>query len=222
MYSNISYSSRYYQPFSALKSKLDDFHLFKLVHNDDKDTYSLPYLYGNYKNDLEPIPLGENIISSIKKYLNDNLFNAEEQKLLMDELTPYIENFGSKTIASLEKKIAMAGDETEHKDLVEEFKKTINSLKEINKLINEDLVMAEIAVISSAPKVFISYSHDSEDHKDWVLQLATRLRSNGVDIIFDRWNLQLGRDLPSFMEQGLSKSNRIICVCSENLCEESQ
>jgi hypothetical protein len=28
---------------------------------------------------------------------------------------------------------------------------------------------------SPAPKVFVSYSHDSEPHKDWVLALATRL-----------------------------------------------
>jgi len=66
------------------------------------------------------------------------------------------------------------------------------------------------------PKVFISYSHDSEEHKDWVLQLATRLRSNGVDVILDRWNLKLGSDVASFMERELSKSNRIICVCSDN------
>ena len=65
------------------------------------------------------------------------------------------------------------------------------------------------------PKVFISYSHDSDEHMDWVLQLATRLRSNGVDVILDKWNLKLGSDLASFMEKGLSKSNRIICVCSE-------
>ena len=41
------------------------------------------------------------------------------------------------------------------------------------------------------PTVFISYSHDSDEHKNWVLQLATRLRSNGVDVILDRWNLNL-------------------------------
>ncbi|WP_370457663.1 SEFIR domain-containing protein [Rufibacter sp. XAAS-G3-1] len=35
-------------------------------------------------------------------------------------------------------------------------------------------------------KVFISYSHDSNNHKDWVLQLATRLRLNGVDVILDQ------------------------------------
>ena len=55
-----------------------------------------------------------------------------------------------------------------------------------------------------APLVFVSYSHDSDSHSDWVLQLATRLRSNGVDTILDRWNLQLGQDVAAFIEKGLS------------------
>lgn len=67
-----------------------------------------------------------------------------------------------------------------------------------------------------SPKVFISYSHDSDEHKNWVLQLSTRLRSNGVDVILDQWNIRLGSDLARFMEQGLSKSKRVICICSEN------
>lgn len=66
------------------------------------------------------------------------------------------------------------------------------------------------------PTVFISYSHDDESHKDWVLQLATRLRSNGLNILLDRWNLKLGQDLASFMERGLSSSNRIVSICSES------
>ena len=65
------------------------------------------------------------------------------------------------------------------------------------------------------PIVFISYSHDSEEHKDWVVQLATKLRSNGVDIILDVWDTRLGSDLALFMEQGLSKSKRVICICSD-------
>jgi hypothetical protein len=69
--------------------------------------------------------------------------------------------------------------------------------------------------------VFISYSHDSDAHKDWVLQIASRLRSNGVNVILDRWNIKLGSDLASFMERGLSSSNRIICVCSENYVKKS-
>ncbi|MCG8803994.1 TIR domain-containing protein [Tenacibaculum finnmarkense] len=71
------------------------------------------------------------------------------------------------------------------------------------------------------PIVFISYSHDSEEHKNWVLQLATRLRSNGVDIILDRWNLKLGSDLASFMERGLSKSTRIVCICSDSYVKKA-
>lgn len=41
------------------------------------------------------------------------------------------------------------------------------------------------------PKVFVSYSHDNEEHKEWVLQLATRLRSNGVDIILDMMEFKI-------------------------------
>ncbi len=64
-------------------------------------------------------------------------------------------------------------------------------------------------------QVFISYSHDNDEHKNWVLQLATRLRSNGVDVILDGWNLTLGQDVASFMENGLSAAKRVLCVCSE-------
>lgn len=73
----------------------------------------------------------------------------------------------------------------------------------------------------SPPKVFISYSHDTEEHKDWVLQLSTRLRANGVDIILDRWNTKLGSDLAAFMEHGLSDSQRVICICSDAYLEKA-
>ncbi len=66
------------------------------------------------------------------------------------------------------------------------------------------------------PKVFISYSHDNEDHKSWVIELASRLRRTGVDVIFDQFEARLGSDLSLFMEQGLSQSNRVICVCSDS------
>ncbi|MGX2954498.1 toll/interleukin-1 receptor domain-containing protein [Shewanella sp. JL219SE-S6] len=43
--------------------------------------------------------------------------------------------------------------------------------------------------MSSAPRCFISYSHDNENHKEWVLNLATRLVKNGVDVTLDQWDL---------------------------------
>lgn len=65
------------------------------------------------------------------------------------------------------------------------------------------------------PTVFISYSHDDKQHEEWVLKLATDLRSHGVNAILDQWDLRLGSDLRFFMENGLSASNLVLCICSE-------
>lgn len=66
------------------------------------------------------------------------------------------------------------------------------------------------------PKVFISYSHDSNEHKEWVKSLATLLRNHGVDVTLDQWDLHIGQDLRFFMEHGVTKSKIVLCVCSEN------
>lgn len=68
-----------------------------------------------------------------------------------------------------------------------------------------------------APTVFISYSWDSPEHSDWVLNLATKLMENGVYVILDKWDLGLlGKPLPDFMEKAISKSNRVICIMTPN------
>jgi hypothetical protein len=67
-----------------------------------------------------------------------------------------------------------------------------------------------------APRVFVSYSHDNEEHKGWVLKLSHRLVVNGVDVILDQWDLRLGSDLPLFMEEGLTQADRVLAVCTDN------
>lgn len=66
------------------------------------------------------------------------------------------------------------------------------------------------------PRVFISYSHDSQDHKKWVVDFATRLRHSGVDAILDQWELQPGDDIPHFMERNLASADRVLMICTEN------
>lgn len=66
------------------------------------------------------------------------------------------------------------------------------------------------------PTVFVSYSHDNEQHEAWVLKLATDLRSHGVNAILDQWDLRLGSDLRFFMEGGLSSAHLVLCICTEN------
>ena len=66
------------------------------------------------------------------------------------------------------------------------------------------------------PKVFISYSHDSSEHKQWVLELSKKLRNNGVDVILDQWDLVPGADATLFMENGVRDSDRVLVVCTDN------
>lgn len=66
-----------------------------------------------------------------------------------------------------------------------------------------------------APKAFISYSWDNEDHKKWVARLAADLRGHGVDCILDQWDARAGEDLPKFMEQMDTSSDYVICIVSE-------
>ncbi|MGD0959629.1 MAG: toll/interleukin-1 receptor domain-containing protein [Methylomonas sp.] len=65
------------------------------------------------------------------------------------------------------------------------------------------------------PIVFISYSHDSPDHKRWVAELATKLRQNGIDVILDQWDLRFGDDVPKYMEKSVREANRVLMICSE-------
>lgn len=71
------------------------------------------------------------------------------------------------------------------------------------------------------PKVFVSYSHDDESHKGWVLTLATRLVANGVDVLLDQWDLTLGSDLPRFMESGLTEADRVLAICTNAYVEKA-
>lgn len=73
----------------------------------------------------------------------------------------------------------------------------------------------------SIPKVFISYSHDSQKHKKWVLDLATRLRNTGVDAIIDQWELRPGDDLPHFMETHLADSDYVLMICTNRYVEKA-
>lgn len=73
----------------------------------------------------------------------------------------------------------------------------------------------------TTPRVFISYSHDDDAHKQWVYKLACRLVESGVDVILDQWDLPLGSNLIKFMEHGLSNSDRVLIICTDNYNRKS-
>lgn len=63
---------------------------------------------------------------------------------------------------------------------------------------------------------FISYSWESEEHKNWVRKLATDLRANGVDALLDQWEVRLGDDVTEFMERCVSTADYVLLVCTES------
>jgi hypothetical protein len=73
------------------------------------------------------------------------------------------------------------------------------------------------------PKVFISYSWTSNEHQQWVLDLATALRDNGVDAIFDKWDLKEGHDSIAFMERMVTDStvDKVIMVLDRRYAEKA-
>lgn len=53
------------------------------------------------------------------------------------------------------------------------------------------------------PKVFISYAWGSQEHDEKVIALATNLKGDGVDVVFDKWQLKEGNDTFKFMEKSV-------------------
>ena len=71
------------------------------------------------------------------------------------------------------------------------------------------------------PKVFISYSQDSTLHKQWVSELAAKLRRNGVEAILDQWDFGLNQDLAQFMEYSIKTADRVLVICTDSYVQKA-
>lgn len=75
---------------------------------------------------------------------------------------------------------------------------------------------------SAPPKVFISYSWESEEHKAWVRSLAERLTKNGVNVRLDQWHIVPGQSLTQFMEAEVHTCDFVLVVCTKDYCRKSR
>lgn len=64
-------------------------------------------------------------------------------------------------------------------------------------------------------KVFISYSHDSNEHRERVLDLSNRLRTDGIDCEIDQYNPAPEQGWPRWMMQGIQQADYVLLVCTE-------
>lgn len=63
-------------------------------------------------------------------------------------------------------------------------------------------------------RVFISYSHDSDEHRQRVLDLANALRRQGIDAWIDRFEPWPAIGWPLWMERQIAAADRILVVCT--------
>jgi tetratricopeptide (TPR) repeat protein len=65
-----------------------------------------------------------------------------------------------------------------------------------------------------SPRVFISYSHDSLAHEERTLELADRLRREGVDAWLDRYEPHPPEGWPVWMQTRIEQADFILLVCT--------
>jgi hypothetical protein len=173
---------------------------------------------------------------------SDNKENISKKILycnLVFELTTYIENKDNYFIKSLQYLMKGLIEEVDASDgikmkstqelieagiyplLTELSNEDLRKAQEILKLNIEETKDEEPAVevnktMEIIPKIFISYSWDGEAHKKWVLTMAEKLTENGVHVFLDRYDLNAGKDMTSFMENSVQESDKVLLIMTPN------
>ena len=78
--------------------------------------------------------------------------------------------------------------------------------------------------MTDTPKIFISYSWTTPKHEDWVINLAERLVSDGVDVVIDKWNLKEGHDKFDFMESMVKSTDikKVLIILDKKYSEKAE
>ncbi|MCP4655853.1 MAG: TIR domain-containing protein, partial [bacterium] len=71
------------------------------------------------------------------------------------------------------------------------------------------------SMTDDAPRVFLSYSHDSDEHRDRVLALADRLRADGIDAHLDQYEPAPAQGWPNWMQDQIDTADFVLVVASE-------
>src|SRR5512135_3302407 len=72
-----------------------------------------------------------------------------------------------------------------------------------------------IGTMADAPRVLLSYSHDSAEHAARVLALANALCDSGIDVILDRYvHPAPAEGWPRWMERNLDAAQFVLMVCT--------
>lgn len=75
---------------------------------------------------------------------------------------------------------------------------------------------------SKKPTAFVSYSWDSKEHQQWVLDLTNKLRSKGIVATMDLFETQQGTvNLNQMMIKGIKESDYVIIILTEEYAKKA-
>ena len=69
--------------------------------------------------------------------------------------------------------------------------------------------------------IFIAYSHDSDQHKEWVANFASRLSASGFNVILDQFDLKLGMQIHEFIESSINNSEKVLVICTDQYVQKA-
>jgi hypothetical protein len=72
-----------------------------------------------------------------------------------------------------------------------------------------------MAPTANPPRIFLSYSHDSEEHRVNVLALAHRLRDDGCIVTIDQEHLWVGEGWTVWMIKQIEQATFVLVICTE-------
>ena len=173
-------------------------------------TDDLPPSYMKYMDLLRKKGLSTSRVDYYK-YLIDGL-DEQQRYLLYGKVQSFIEgNIASRNEEADKDFPDLDFPFTENDELINEEDKTVPPPATL------PIPNSSPTSTSKPPKVAVSYSWDNEQHKAWVLKLATDLRKLGIDVTLDVWDgMKFGKFLPHFMAHAVKDSDRVICVMTPN------
>ena len=73
------------------------------------------------------------------------------------------------------------------------------------------------------PKVFISYSWSGSEYEERITQIVNMLRLNGVDTIYDKYDLEQGASVHAFMEKSVNDPTitKVLIFCDKKYMEKA-
>ena len=75
--------------------------------------------------------------------------------------------------------------------------------------------------MNKVSKVFVAYSHDSDEHKNWVANFSRELRSYGINVVLDQWDLEYGDDVTLFIESNIRDAKKVLIICTDKYIEKT-